>query len=394
MEAGTRRFPAIFSVFKRIFLSLLLVQAHAFGVNSRMDNQHGEAAAFPLLDMTAIPQEIMALGKRLADTKYQIDLLGKAGWGDLTANLHGLEDSGEWNGPDDALTFFSKIFPFAILPSETEPMGVFQVPTGQVIGRSWRWWPEHLNNNSEKKLREHLAGPHAADSTSYYFISALALLLAVQGQSRISYCRQHNIPLITARVTYLAYPPADRLRLYHVSHGKTRQSWVVLNDRYLQPVQWPRITLPALGSYGVQSRAWPSNFPSLENVFEELHHPQPAEDFVAPCVDLDALMQQQEEEEQARRQAEKPVKMSLSDMDIHNIWPVSMTVLFFFILSLVAAGVTAGSGWLGTVGLLVCGMSGSLLLFLATPLFLASQRLRARHRQEKIVADSLTAKQP
>lgn len=358
-----------------------MVTGDILGVSSSMESEQSEVRTLPLLDMSAIPQEIMQLGKRLADTKYQIDLLGKAGWGDLTANLHGLEASGEWHGPDDALTFFSKIFPFAILPSETEPVGVFQVPTEQVIGRSWRWWPEHLNGNSEKKLHEHLNGPYAADSTSYYFISALAVLLAVQGQSRVTYCRQRHIPLIAARVTYLAYPPADRLKLYHVSKGKTRQSWVVLQDRYLQAVQWPRITLPALATYGVHGGSWPAHFPPIDQVFEELHDPQPAEDFVAPCVDLQTLMQRVVEEQQQQQQAAKPVKMALSDMDIANLWPISMTLMFFFLVSLVAAGVSAGQGWLGAVSMLICGMSGSVLLFLAAPIFQASQRLRSQRRQ-------------
>lgn len=359
-----------------------MVYEAAFGVHSSMENEQTEPSSIPLLDLAAIPRDIMLLGKRLADTKYQIDMLGKKGWGELTANLHGLEASGEWNGPDDALTFFSKIFPFAILPSETEPLGVFQVPTERVIGRSWRWWPEHLSGNSEEKLREHLASPAAAESTSWYFISALALLLAVQGQSRVNYCRMRHIPLIAARVTYLSYPPADRLKIYHMNKGKIRQSWVVLNDRYLQAIQWPRITLPALSTYGVHSATWPHTFPAPDSVFEALYDPQPAEDFVAPCVDLQALQEKLEAEKQAQLQAARPVKMALSDMDIVNIWPVSMTLMFFFLLSLVAAGVTAGSGGLGLVSLVICGMSGSLLLFLAAPVFLVSQRLRSRRREE------------
>lgn len=78
-----------------------------------MENEQIQVPTLPELPLKGIPQEILRLGKRLADTKYQIDMLGKTGWGELTANLHGLEASGEWDGPDDALTFFSKIFPFA-----------------------------------------------------------------------------------------------------------------------------------------------------------------------------------------------------------------------------------------------------------------------------------------
>lgn len=356
-----------------------------------MESEDPQPNHVPLLDMSAIPRDIMLLGKRLADTKYQIDMLGKVGWGELTANLHGLEASGEWNGPDDALTFFSKILPFAILPSQTEPLGIFQVPTERVIGRSWRWWPEHLSGSSEEKLREHLAGPGAADSTSYYFISALALLLAVEGQSRVNYCRQRHIPLIAARVTYLSYPPADRLKIYHMTKGKNRQSWVVLNDRYLQAIQWPRITLPALSSYGVHSTSWPLSFPPAEAVFEALYDPQPVEEFVAACVDLQALQEQIAVEKEAQLLASKPVKMALSDMDIVNIWPVSVTVMFFFLLSLVGAGVTAGSGGLGLVSLVICGMSGCLLLFLAAPIFLVSQRLRSHPlKKDEKSAETLT----
>lgn len=352
-----------------------------------MENEQIQVPTIPELPLKGIPQEILRLGKHLADTKYQIDMLGKNGWAELTANLHGLEASGEWDGPDDALTFFSKIFPFAILPAETEPLGIFRVPTERVIGRSWRWWPDHLSATSETKLIEHLEGPMAAESTSWYFLPSLGLLLAAQGQSRVNYCRQRHIPFITARVSNLNYPQADRLRLYHVTKGQTRQSWVVFNDRYLQPVQWPRITLPALATYGVHSGGWPVSFPPVERIFAELYHPLPAEDFVAPCVDLTAVNEAIKAEALAEKSAKKPVKMALSDMDITNIWPVSLTLSFFFILSLVVAGLTAGEGVTGCISLLVCGMAGSLLLFLATPVFLVSKRLRRNYQADSQVED-------
>lgn len=358
-----------------------------------MENEQ-EQAQLPELPLKGIPQEILRLGKRLADTKYQIDMLGKTGWGELTANLHGLEASGEWDGPDDALTFFSKIFPFAMLPAETEPLGIFRVPTERVIGRSWRWWPDHLSATSETKLVEHLEGPHAAESTSWYFLPALGVLLAAQGQSRVNYCRQRHIPFITARVSHLNYPPADRFRLYHVTKGQTRQSWVVLNERYLQPIVWPRITLPALTTYGVHSGSWPLTFPPTDRIFDELYHPEPAEDFVAPCIDLVAVKEAMKAEALAAKWAQKPVKMALSDMDITNIWPVSLTLSFFFILSLVIAGVTAGEGWAGCISLLVCGMAGSLLLFLASPVFLVSKRLRRDFQPEAPGEEAAEAQPP
>jgi hypothetical protein len=359
-----------------------------------MENEKEQVPLLPELPLKGIPQEILRLGKRLADTKYQIDMLGKTGWGELTANLHGLEASGEWDGPDDALTFFSKIFPFAMLPAETEPLGIFRVPTERVIGRSWRWWPDHLSATSETKLLEHLEGPHAAESTSWYFLPALGVLLAAQGQSRVNYCRQRHIPFITARVSNLNYPPADRFRLYHVTKGQTRQSWVVLNDRYLQPVLWPRITLPALTTYGVHSGSWPLTFPPTDRIFSELYNPVPAEDFVAPCIDLLAVNEAIKAEALAAKWAQKPVKMALSDMDITNIWPVSLTLSFFFILSLVIAGVTAGEGWAGCISLLVCGMAGSLLLFLASPVFLVSKRLRRDFQPEAPAEEAAEAQPP
>ncbi|WP_199737367.1 hypothetical protein [Erwinia psidii] len=342
-----------------------------------MDSEQIEAIpVVPELSLKGTSEAILRLGERLAETKYKIDMLGKTGWGELTANLHGLEASGEWDGPDDALTFFSKIFPFALLPTETEPLGVFRVPTERVIGRSWRWWPDHLNANSEARLVEHLNGPSAAESTCWYFVGALGVLLAAEGQSRVNYCRQRGIPFITARVSYLNYPPADRFRLYHVNKGEIRQSWVVFGDRYLQVVQWPRITLPLLSTYGVHSATWPMTFPSISRIFEELYFPESVGDFVTPCIDLESIKAKIRTEQEAERRAVKPVKMALSDMDINNILPVTMTLFFFFILSLVVAGLTVGEGWAGRVSMMVCGVSGSLLLFLAMPVFLVSRRHR------------------
>ncbi len=337
--------------------------------------------------MKGIPSTILRLGKHLADMKYQIDILGKNGWGELTANLHGMEPGGEWNGPDDALTFFSKIFPFAMQPVQTEPLGVFNVPTERVIGRSSQWWPDHLNGNSEAKLLEHLNGPFAAEGTFWYFLPSLGVFLAVQGQSRVNYCRQQHIPYMTARVSNLDYPPADRFRLYHVTRGATRQSWIVMNDRYLQQVQLPRITLPALTTYGVHSGSWPLSFPPVKRIFEELHNPQPAENFIAPCVDLTAVAARMKTEKEEEKRAKKPVKMALSNMDITNIWPVNITLSFFFLVALVAAGLTAGEGWLGGLSLLLCGMAGSLLLFIVTPVFLVSKRHHRAYQPESVAAE-------
>ncbi|WP_342755058.1 hypothetical protein AAGQ96_05850 [Pantoea sp. MBD-2R] len=355
-----------------------------------MENQHSDInATVPELSLKGIPSTILRLGKHLADMKYQIDILGKNGWAELTANLHGLEPSGEWDGPDDALTFFSKIFPFAMLPAETEPLGVFNVPTERVISRSGQWWPDHLNGNSEAKLREHLNGPFAAEGTSWYFLPALGVLLAAQGQSRVNYCRQHHIPYITARISHLDYPPADRFRLYHVTRGATRQSWIVMNDRYLQQIHLPRITLPALTTYGVHSGSWPLTFPPVERIFDELHNPQPAENFIAPCVDLAAVKARMKAEKEMEKRAKKPVKMALSDMDITNIWPVNMTLSFFFLVALVAAGLTAGEGWMGGLSMLLCGMAGSLLLFIATPVFLVSKRHHRAYQPESVAPEAL-----
>lgn len=357
-----------------------------------MENQHSNTnASVPELPLKGIPSTILRLGKHLADMKYQIDILGKNGWGELTGNLHGPEPGGEWDGPYDALAFFSKIFPFAMLPAQTEPSGVFNVPTERVISRSGQWWPDHLNGNSEEKLLEHLNGPFAAEGTSWYFVPALGVLLAVQGQSRVNYCRQHNIPFITARVSHLDYPPADRFRLYHVTRGATRQSWIVMNDRYLQPIQLPRITLPALTTYGVHSGSWPLIFPPIERIFEELHNPQPAENFIASCVDLAAVKVRMKAEKEMEQQAKKPVKMALTDMDITNIWPVNITLSFFFLLALVAAGLTTGEGWTGGLSLLLCGMTGSLLLFIATPVFLVSKRHHRTYQPESDTVSEPTA---
>jgi len=353
-----------------------------------MEEQTETTIAVPELPLADIPSTILRLGKRLADTKYQIDLLGKNGWAELTNNLHGMDTGGEWDGPDDALTFFSKVFPFAMLPTETEPMGIFRVPTERVISRSWSWWPEHLHGSSEAKFLEHLNGPTAAEGTSWYFLPALGVLLAAQGQGRVNYCRYHHIPTMLARVSHLHYPPADRFRLYHVMRGQTRQSWVVYNNRYLQPVQLPRITLPALSTYGVHIGSWPLTFPPIARVFDELHHPQQLGDFIAPGLDLEAVKERMRAEKEAEKRAVKPVKMALSDMDITNIWPVSLTLSFFFILSLVIAGLTSGAGWPGGISLLVCGMAGSLLLFIATPIFLVSKRHhRAWQPEEPVKVD-------
>ncbi|EOS94039.1 hypothetical protein ETR_15911 [Erwinia tracheiphila PSU-1] len=104
--------------------------------------QNDVVSEVPELSLKGTPEAILRLGEGLARTKYKIDLLGKTGWGEFTANLHGMESSGEWDCPDDALTFLSKIFPFALLPTGKESLDIFRVPAERVIGRRWPY--EHI----------------------------------------------------------------------------------------------------------------------------------------------------------------------------------------------------------------------------------------------------------
>ncbi len=67
------------------------------------------------------------------------------------------------------------------VPAETNERQIKYIPVEYTLGCSWRWWPEHAENDKDKII-DFINNLEQAQSTSYTFISNLGIVLASEGK--------------------------------------------------------------------------------------------------------------------------------------------------------------------------------------------------------------------
>jgi hypothetical protein len=206
------------------------------------------------------------------------------------------------------------------------------------------------------------------NSASYHWIKPLGIIAPSEGKNRTDFLRGEGVELIPANVWEHTYPAAERLQIYEIEDGAFKETWAVLDGRWVQKVENPSWTNPLMQAYGVPvQQRWPRQFPSPKQVvlamFERpgttspMGHPD--HDY-APFVDLktlEAISQYQTEEVRC-------AVLELKDIQIdRRIWACITTsfILGFLIWTL------APSAWTplqGLAGVFVGIGLGGLAIFL------------------------------
>ncbi|EAX2626370.1 hypothetical protein IZR09_000527 [Salmonella enterica] len=284
------------------------------------------------VDFSSVPSRIKTAATQLVYLKYRLDCLGRVCPDNLTSDLHGPMNSGEY-GPHFGECFLSSIIPFIPSNRSKGNYQVRQVPINHVLGCSWRWWPDILEPEDEKSVIEHIFSDSGIQNTGYILIPELALITAGEGKNRVNFCREKGINWLPSQVAEKHYPAADKLKLIVKNIAGGHDVWAIYNDRYLQKVTHYAFAMPLLKAYGVKILTeWPSEMPSLDFVIKtssELRYEKNM--FTRPAIDLSKCEKYMNE-----IQAEEIfVHTNLAGINIKNRLPFVVTFLSITILAII-----------------------------------------------------------
>ncbi len=243
-----------------------------------------------MADLSHLSSEQAEAARRFVDLKFQVDTMARDYSGYVPDDLHGPMGGGEY-GPSHGMCFFNRIIPFLPRDFEVHEPEILYVPIAHTLGCSWRWWPDrYLSEENEEGIKLHIFSDYGIRSTSYTYIPELGLFLPGEGKNRVNFCRHHNINAIPARVYIHHYPKADRIKFYVKEEATGRDILAVLDNRYVQKVDYYAFALPVLQAYGViVSCKWPSDLPSTDDIRAYASTSVNNELFYRPVVDLDKV---------------------------------------------------------------------------------------------------------
>jgi hypothetical protein len=175
-------------------------------------------------------------------------------------------------GPHEALDFFAKVFPFVRNSTADAPRFLAMARTSHTLGCSWRWRTRDLSLDNQEEAMRRVLDKEALingtiDNVTYFWVKAFGLALPVEGKNRVDFLREKSVELIPAKVAELEYPASDRLKIMTVTFSGLKQQWAVLDDRWVQRINYPSWALPVLKAYGVTGDLnWPDHYPVVRDV--------------------------------------------------------------------------------------------------------------------------------
>lgn len=269
--------------------------------------QQADDDRVPPLDLQ-ISQRMADAAQALVRNKFQIDLCASdRGAVLLAGDLHG---GGQ--GPHTGDCFLQFVIPFYRLGDRTDNYVLASVPTAHTLGCSWRWQRRNLDDAEASRRVEQLTDTDALvdgsiDCVRYTWIKPLGLIAPGEGKNRVDFFRHEGIESIPAKVYERDYPAPDRLAIYEVEKEGFKETWAVLDGRWVEKVEYPHWAVPLLSAYGVPVKArWPREFPAPEKVklgffdhpgsLSPMGHPELRGDLIVDMETIKAIAQYQSEE--------------------------------------------------------------------------------------------------
>ncbi|NHZ99081.1 hypothetical protein [Massilia sp. CCM 8734] len=209
-----------------------------------------------VLNVSCSP-EITRAANDLVAVKSMLDSLGESYIGGLIVG----QIFPEWHGYRslDPFGFAQEVLPFYWY-ERTQQTATDQplrykalVPTAAVVGDSWRWTPESIDENEQSRVIETaLAAFEASDSghttvecARYFHIPSLGIVLAHEGKNRVALFKKRGLPHIPAVVSDEDYPIPERLRLFDLNGTHL----AVLDKRLVERVAKLDMIRDLMGAY-------------------------------------------------------------------------------------------------------------------------------------------------
>ena len=328
------------------------------------------------LDFEHLSEQLKKVAREFVDLKYQLDCKGRYNPDYIPDDLYGMAHSGDYSSVS-GWTFFINIMPF--VPAETNERQIKYIPIEYTLGCSWRWWPEHAENDKDKIIN-FIKNLDQAQSTSYTFISNLGIILSSEGKNRINFCRYHGIPKIPGNVDEVKYPEAERISIYKVDtcdnylgcKGIKSSYLAVLDDRYIQAIEHIDYALPLLRGYGINIEyKWPERFPELMDIDRFAVRSLFESAGCRKSIDMERVNEYVKKE----KEGEGTQNLSILDMKIKNkLFLFSVSILLLIVNFILF--VEFRDGYLAQLFCGLLGMSISIFIMMVMPVFIVKKKYK------------------
>jgi len=254
------------------------------------------------------------------------------------------------------------------------------VPTSTVIGDSWRWSPQHLDEQEQQKVVQKVFSAFeastvdraATECAEYTHIRPLGIVLAHEGKNRVALFKERGLPHIPALVSDEDYPAPGRIRIFEL----TGACLAVLDGRFVERVVALHLVRDLMETYGVTVEGrWPAEFAELKLVLDNLDDASTKMRHEPYATDMDKLRL-----DAACRDAE--VDATLLDIDAVRLPSVKTFLQAGAALVVLLLGVPLSAGRWPDLQLLLATAIGALGMLLTVPV-LPIVRCQVRHLKER-----------
>jgi hypothetical protein len=249
----------------------------------------------PHLEFTC-PPEVAAAAASLVATKDEIDQLGRSSagttiLGQLFPDWQGYRSIGPHCFATQVLPFFRHA---RVAERASGVRHKALVPTAQVIGENWRWWPHNLDECNQLRVIEkttsafNASTPGHAESEcpQYTHIKPLGIILAHEGKNRVALFKERAIAHIPALVSEEDYPSPNRIRIFELDSA----CLAVLDGRFVERVKALNLVRRLMETYGIAvEKRWPAEYAALDEVLADLDDTRYKHDWEPHLVDMDRL---------------------------------------------------------------------------------------------------------
>ena len=215
---------------------------------------------------STVPDALEREVRYLCDLKITLDRLSKSGASqalqdDWMASVRG-NTCAYW--PSD---FMRLVLPFLNWEQNLQQRALrAYVDPRYVVGSNIGGFPEDVSDDEVwNRITKYKSDFCTPDDVLYIWYPALGIFFAHEGKHRVALMRRHEQSSIAAWVSEAKYPAAERMMI--VAPSDERDEWVVvLDQRYLQVLKRPHVSIRFLSAYGVKTCHW-NSVPGLPDEF-------------------------------------------------------------------------------------------------------------------------------
>jgi len=254
------------------------------------------------------------------------------------------------------------------------------VPTSAVIGDSWRWWPDNLDDAEQLRIVDKVFAAFEASTPAhaqtecaqYCHVLPLGIVLAHEGKNRVALFKARSLSHIPALVSDEDYPDPERLQIFELPNA----CLAVLDGRFVERVHAIHLVRELMETYGVSiERGWPSEFADHRQVIADLDDSSMRNSHEPYAVDMDKLKL----DETCR---ETEVDATLLDIDAVRLPAMRTFLQAGAVLATLLVGMKLTATRWPELQIYIAFVAGALVMLMCVPI-LPIVRCKVRHLKDR-----------